>query len=290
MAAKKRGLGRGLDALLGPRAKPSGDTSQQLLQEIPIECIRPGKYQPRKGFDERRLNEFANSIKSQGIIQPIVLRPLGDDLYEIVAGERRWRAAQLAELEKIPAVIRQLDDQSAVAVSLIENIQREDLNPWEESLALQRLVEEFDLTHQQVAEAVGKSRTAVTNMLRLANLSPGVVRLLTSGEIEMGHARALLSLDDMRQEAAASEIAARQLNVRQAEALVRKLLAEDSTGSKKVKQKVDADTQRLEERLSRKLGQSVSIRHTAKGSGKLTIAYNSLDELDGILGRFGDLD
>ena len=290
MAAKKRGLGRGLDALLGPRAKLSGDTSQQLLQEIPIECIRPGKYQPRKGFDERRLNEFANSIKSQGIIQPIVLRPLGDDLYEIVAGERRWRAAQLAELEKIPAVIRQLDDQSAVAVSLIENIQREDLNPWEESLALQRLVEEFDLTHQQVAEAVGKSRTAVTNMLRLANLSPGVVRLLTSGEIEMGHARALLSLDDMRQEAAASEIAARQLNVRQAEALVRKLLAEDSTGSKKVKQKVDADTQRLEERLSRKLGQSVSIRHTAKGSGKLTIAYNSLDELDGILGRFGDLD
>jgi len=290
MAAKKRGLGRGLDALLGPRAKLSGDASQQLLQEIPIECIRPGKYQPRKGFDERRLNEFANSIKSQGIIQPIVLRPLGDDLYEIVAGERRWRAAQLAELEKIPAVIRQLDDQAAVAVSLIENIQREDLNPWEESLALQRLVEEFDLTHQQVAEAVGKSRTAVTNMLRLANLSPGVVRLLTSGEIEMGHARALLSLDDMRQEAAASEIAARQLNVRQAEALVRKLLAEDSTGSKKVKQKVDADTQRLEERLSRKLGQSVSIRHTAKGSGKLTIAYNSLDELDGILGRFGDLD
>ncbi len=290
MAAKKRGLGRGLDALLGPRAKLSGDASQQLLQEIPIECIRPGKYQPRKGFDERRLNEFANSIKSQGIIQPIVLRPLGDDLYEIVAGERRWRAAQLAELEKIPAVIKHVDDQSAVAMSLIENIQREDLNPWEESLALQQLVKEFDLTHQQVAEAVGKSRTSVTNMLRLANLSPGVVRLLTSGEIEMGHARALLSLDDMRQEAAASEIAARQLNVRQAEALVRKLLAEDSTGSKKVKQKVDADTQRLEERLSRKLGQSVSIRHTAKGSGKLTIAYNSLDELEGILGRFGDLD
>ena len=289
MAAKKRGLGRGLDALLGPRAKPSGSASQQLLQEIPIEWIRPGKHQPRKGFDGSKLDELANSIRSQGVIQPVVLRPLGDDRYEIVAGERRWRAAQLAEIEKIPAVIREVDDQSAVAVSLIENIQREDLNPWEESLALQQLVKEFDLTHQQVAQAVGKSRTAVTNMLRLANLSPGVVRLLTSGEIEMGHARALLSLDDMRQDAAASEIAARQLNVRQAEALVRKLLAEDS-GSKKVKQKVDADTQRLEERLSRKLGQSVSIRHTAKGSGKLTIAYNSLDELDGILGRFGDLD
>ena len=289
MAAKKRGLGRGLDALLGPRAKPGGSASQQLL-EIPIEWIRPGKYQPRKGFDGLKLDELANSIRSQGVIQPVVLRPLGDDRYEIVAGERRWRAAQLAEIEKIPAVIREVDDQSAMAVSLIENIQREDLNPWEESLALQRLVKDFELTHQQVAEAVGKSRTAVTNMLRLANLSPGVVRLLTSGEIEMGHARALLSLDDMRQDAAASEIAARQLNVRQAEALVRKLLAEDSTGSKKVKQNVDADTQRLEERLSRKLGQSVSIRHTAKGSGKLTIAYNNLDELDGILGRFGDLD
>ena len=289
MAAKKRGLGRGLDALLGPRAKPGGSASQQLL-EIPIEWIRPGKYQPRKGFDGLKLDELANSIRSQGVIQPVVLRPLGNDRYEIVAGERRWRAAQLAEIEKIPAVIREVDDQSAMAVSLIENIQREDLNPWEESLALQRLVKDFELTHQQVAEAVGKSRTAITNMLRLANLSPGVVRLLTSGEIEMGHARALLSLDDMRQDAAASEIAARQLNVRQAEALVRKLLAEDSTGSKKVKQNVDADTQALEERLSRKLGQSVSIRHTAKGSGKLTITYNSLDELDGILERFGDLD
>ena len=290
MAVKKRGLGRGLDALLGPRAKLSAGGSQQLLQEIPIEWIRPGKYQPRKGFDALKLDELANSIRSQGVIQPVVLRPTGDNRYEIVAGERRWRAAQLAEIEKIPAVIREVDDQSAVAVSLIENIQREDLNPWEESLALQRLVKDFDLTHQQVAEAVGKSRTAVTNMLRLANLSPGVVRLLTSGEIEMGHARALLSLDDMHQDAAAGEIAARHLNVRQAEALVRKLLAEDSTGSKKVKQKVDADTQRLEQQLSRKLGQSVSIRHTAKGSGKLTITYNSLDELDGIIGRFGDLD
>ncbi|MCH7741530.1 MAG: ParB/RepB/Spo0J family partition protein [Proteobacteria bacterium] len=289
MAAKKRGLGRGLDALLGPKAKP-GEGAPQLLHEIPLEWIRAGRYQPRKGFDKEGLNELASSIRSQGVMQPIVLRSIGDDRYEIVAGERRWRAAQLAELEKIPAIIRHLDDQAAVVVSLIENIQREDLNPWEESLALQQLVREFDLTHQQVAEAVGKSRTAVTNMLRLANLSPGVVRLLTSGEIEMGHARALLSLDDARQDKAAGEIASRHLNVRQAEALVRKLLAKDRAGSKKLKQRVDTDTRRLEERLSRKLGQTVSIRHSAKGSGKLTISYDSLDELDGILERFGDLD
>ncbi len=289
MAAKKRGLGRGLDALLGPKVE-LGDSGQQQLHEIPIEWIRPGKYQPRKGFDKQSLDELASSIRSQGIMQPIMLRSLGDNRYEIVAGERRWRAAQLAELEKIPALVRQLDDQAAVVVSLIENIQREDLNPWEESLALQQLVREFDLTHAQVADAVGKSRTAVTNMLRLANLSPGVVRLLTAGEIEMGHARALLSLDDARQDKAADEIATRHLNVRQAEALVRRLLAVGSQNSKNAKPGVDNDIRRLEERLSGKLGQKVSIRHTAKGSGKLTIAYNSLDELDGILGRFGDLD
>jgi ParB family transcriptional regulator, chromosome partitioning protein len=289
MATRKRGLGRGLDALLGPRDKPADAGSRQLLHEIPVEWIRPGKYQPRKGFDEENLNELARSIRSQGVMQPVLLRPLGDDRYEIVAGERRWRAAQLAGLEKIPSVVRQVDDQSAVAMSLIENIQREDLNPWEESLALQRLVREFDLTHEQVAEAVGKSRTTITNMLRLANLGPGVVRLLTSGEIEMGHARALLGLDDVRQDQAAREIAHNQLNVRQAEALVRRLLSENA-GSKKTAKKVDADTRRLEERLSRKLGQSVSIRHSVRGNGKLSIAYSSLDELEGILARFGDLD
>ena len=289
MGTKKRGLGRGLDALLGPKLKQS-DAGSQHLHEIPIEWIRPGKYQPRKGFDAQRLDELASSIRSQGIMQPILLRPLGEDRYEIVAGERRWRAAQLAEIKKIPAVVRTVDDRSAVVMSLIENIQREDLNPWEESLALQQLVREFDLTHQQVADAVGKSRTAVTNMLRLANLSKGVVRLLTSGQIESGHARALLSLDDVRQDKAAGEIVARQLNVRQAEALVRKMQAQALPDPKKADQKGDTDTRQLEERLSRKLGQSVSIRHTAKGSGKLTIAYNSLDELDGILVRFGDLE
>ena len=187
-------------------------------------------------------------------MQPIVIRPIGQDQYEIIAGERRWRAAQLAELEKIPAVIREVDDEAAVAMSLIENIQREDLNPLEQARALQRLIEEFDLTHQQVADAVGKSRTAVTNLLRLLSLSPAVIRLLVAGDIEMGHARALLTLDDMRQENAAREIASKQLNVRQAESLVRRIVAEDEGQPAKTTKKVDADTRNLEDRLSQKLG------------------------------------
>jgi ParB family chromosome partitioning protein len=288
VATKRRGLGRGLDALLGPETKVDTETQEPRLSDVPVEWIKPGKYQPRKGFEEESLNELAASIKAQGVLQPIVLRQLGAEQFEIIAGERRWRATQLAGLEKIPATIRKVDDEAAIAMSLIENIQREDLNPWEESLALQRLIEEFDLTHQQVAEAVGKSRTSVTNILRLKNLSPGVVRLLVTGDIEMGHARALLGLDDMRQEQAAREIAAKLLNVRQAEAMVRKLLADDS--GKKQTKKVDADTRALQDRLSLKLGQSVSIQHTARGKGKLTISYSSLDELDGILAQFGELE
>ncbi len=288
MATKRRGLGRGLDALLGPETRVDNQTHEPRLSDIPIEWIQPGKYQPRKGFDEESLNELAASIKVQGVLQPIVLRQLSAEQYEIIAGERRWRASQLAGLEKIPATIRKVDDESAFAMSLIENIQREDLNPWEESLALQRLIDDFDLTHQQVADAVGKSRAAVTNMLRLKNLKSGVVRLLVSGDIEMGHARALLGLDELRQEQAAREIATRQLNVRQAEALVRKILAGDS-GARQTR-KIDGDTRALQERLSLKLGQSVSIQHTAKGKGKLTISYSSLDELDGILEQFGDLE
>jgi ParB family chromosome partitioning protein len=288
VATKRRGLGRGLDALLGPETKVDTERQESRLSDIPVEWIKPGKYQPRKGFEEESLNELAASIKAQGVLQPIVLRQLGAEQFEIIAGERRWRATQLAGIEKIPATIRKVDDEAAIAMSLIENIQREDLNPWEESLALQRLIEEFDLTHQQVAEAVGKSRTSVTNILRLKNLSPGVVRLLVTGDIEMGHARALLGLDDMRQEQAAREIAAKLLNVRQAEALVRKILADDS--GKKQTKKVDADTRSLQERLSLKLGQSVSIQHTTRGKGKLTISYSSLDELDGILAQFGELE
>lgn len=288
MATKRRGLGRGLDALLGPETRVDNRTHEPRLRDIPIEWIQPGKYQPRKGFDEESLNELAASIRVQGVLQPILLRQLSAEQYEIIAGERRWRATQLAGLEKIPATIRKVDDESAFAMSLIENIQREDLNPWEESLALQRLIDDFDLTHQQVADAVGKSRAAVTNMLRLKNLKSGVVRLLVTGDIEMGHARALLGLDELRQEQAAREIATRQLNVRQAEALVRKILAGDS-GARQTR-KIDGDTRALQERLSLKLGQSVSIQHTAKGKGKLTISYSSLDELDGILGQFGDLE
>ena len=289
MPPKKRGLGKGLDVLLGP--KTNAAEPRQLLNEIPIEWIRPGKYQPRKSFDEQGISELADSIRSQGMMQPIILRQLGEERYEIIAGERRWRASQVAGLDKIPAIVRDVDDRSAVAMSLIENIQREDLNPWEESRALQGLAEEFELTHQQVAEAVGKSRSAVTNMLRLANLTPRVVRFLTAGEIEMGHARALLSLDDVHQERVAADIVEGHLNVRQAEELVRKLLAKGAGEQKKeIKEKGDADLRQLQEKISQKLGQPVVIRHTVKGSGKLTISYSSLDEFDGILGLFGDLD
>ncbi len=293
MAAKKRGLGRGLDALLGAEnksAEPPAAKRHQVLEELPIEWIRPGKYQPRKAMDQAALEELSASIKAQGVMQPIVVREIdGENQYEIIAGERRWRATQLAGLPKIPAVIKDVDDEAVVAMSLIENIQREDLNPMEESLALHRLVREFDLTHQQVADAVGKSRTGVTNLLRLANLSPAVAQMLVNGDIEMGHARALLRLDDDRQAAAGREIVAKGLNVRQTEDMVRRLMSTD-TAKKKSQPRNDADTRRLEEKLSTRLGQPVAIQHTAKGKGKLVINYGSLDELEGILNHFGDLD
>lgn len=290
MVARKRGLGRGLDALLGAEPKQTSDSttsSKSSLDEVPVEWIRPGKYQPRKTMDDEPLQELAASIRAQGVMQPIVLRSVGENRYEIIAGERRWRATQLAGLAKIPAVIREVNDEAAVAMSLIENIQREDLNPMEEALALQRLIEEFDLTHQQVADAVGKSRTAVTNILRLINLSPEVAQMLAHGDIEMGHARALLSLTFEQQGSVAREIASQHLNVRQAEALVRKLLSGKSVKSG---EKVDSDTRSLENKLSTRLGQKVNIQHSAKGKGKLVINYNSLDELDGVLRHFGDLD
>lgn len=291
MVAKKRGLGRGLDALLGAESKrqatPETPVKESVLDEVPVEWIKPGKYQPRKTMDDEPLQELAASIQAQGVMQPIVLRSIGENRYEIIAGERRWRATQLAGLDKIPAVIKDVNDEAAVAMSLIENIQREDLNPMEEALALQRLIEEFDLTHQQVADAVGKSRTAVTNFLRLMNLAPEVAQMLAHGDIEMGHARALLSLTFEQQGSVAREIAANHLNVRQAEALVRKLLS----GKKKpTTAKVDADTRGLENRLATRLGQKVNIQHSARGKGKLVISYNSLEELDGILHHFGDLD
>jgi len=288
MATKKRGLGRGLDALLGGDSRKTvTEPVSNGLAEIPVEWIQPGKYQPRRIIDDEALQELAASIRAQGVMQPIVLRSVGANRYEIIAGERRWRATQLAGLDKIPCVIKEVNDEAAVAMSLIENIQREDLNPMEEALALQRLIEEFDLTHQQVAEAVGKSRAAVSNFLRLINLAPEVTQMLVHGDIEMGHARALLSLTNDQQGKLAREIASSGLNVRQAEALVRKLTSVEKPVSQA--KKVDSDTKQLENRLSSNLGQPVEIKHTIKGRGKLVIKYNSLDELDGVLSRFGDL-
>lgn len=294
MVAKKRGLGRGLDALLGAENKSADGVSaarkHQVLEELPVEWIKPGQYQPRKVIDQGALEELAASIKSQGVMQPIVVREIGgENRYEIIAGERRWRATQLAGLAKIPAVIKDVDDEAVVAMSLIENIQREDLNPMEESLALHRLVRDFELTHQQVADAVGMSRTGVTNLLRLANLAQPVAQMLANGDIEMGHARALLSLDDDRQAAAGREIVAKGLNVRQTEDMVRRLMAE-AKPKPKISRTQDADTRRLQEQLSSKLGQPVAIQHTAKGKGKLIINYGSVDELEGILNHFGELD
>ena len=283
MVAKKRGLGRGLDTLL---PKKETVAPQQIgLEEVPIEFIQPGKYQPRTYFAEESIAELRDSIKAQGIIQPVVLRSIADDRYEIIAGERRWRAAQLAGMEKIPAVIRKVDDESAISMSLIENIQREDLNPLEEATALQRLIDDFQFTHQEVAEAVGKSRSAVTNTLRLIQLAQPVAEMLVAGDLEMGHARALLTLEVTQQVEVAKQVVARELNVRQTEELVR--AGGRTIDNTSVKPGQDADTRRLEQNLGQALGQPVHIRHTKKGSGKLVISYSSLDELDGILSKMG---
>jgi ParB family chromosome partitioning protein len=283
MVTKKRGLGRGLDALLPKKAELAPPKTG--LEEIPIEFIQPGKYQPRVYFAEESIAELSDSIKAQGIIQPIVLRPIANDRYEIIAGERRWRAAQLAGLAKVPAVIRTVDDDSALAMSLIENIQREDLNPLEEATALQRLIDDFQFTHQEVADAVGKSRSAVTNTLRLTQLSPPVAGMLVAGDLEMGHARALLTLEAKEQVVVAKQVVARGLNVRQTEELIRAARKVAVDGP--VKPAQDADTKRLEQNLGQTLGQPVQIKHSRKGAGKLVICYSSLDELDGILSKMG---
>jgi ParB family chromosome partitioning protein len=292
--AKKRGLGRGLDALLGAAnpepaevdsgAAPTPETIPRQpegeLKKLPIEKLRPGRYQPRRDMHPEALEELAASIRQQGIMQPVVVRPTGTE-FEIIAGERRWRAAQLAELEFIPALVRDVSDRDVIALALIENLQREDLNPLEEALALQRLQKEFELTQQQVAEAVGKSRSSITNLLRLLNLHKDVRRLLEHGDLEMGHARALLSLDESKQLEAARQVVAKGMSVRQTEALVRKLLETPETKSAKAPQ--DPDIRRLEQKLQASLGAAVKIQHSAKGKGKLEIRYTSLAELDGIL-------
>lgn len=286
MAVKKRGLGRGLDALLsGSSAATLQEEAVQAdsreLQHLPLDLIQRGKYQPRRDMDPQALEELALSIKAQGVMQPIVVRPVDKGRYEIIAGERRWRATQQAGLDTIPALVREVPDEAAIAMALIENIQREDLNPLEEAVALQRLQQEFQLTQQQVADAVGKSRVSVANLLRLIALPEEIKTLLSHGDLEMGHARALLGLPEARQVEGARHVVARGLTVRQTEALVRHWLNAPSEPAKVVKS--DPDISRLEQRLAERLGAPVQIRHGQKGKGQLVIRYNSLDELQGVL-------
>ncbi len=285
MAAKKRGLGRGLNALLGGDETVEAMMSPQQgdqLKEVAVDLIRRGPWQPRTHFEEEALQELADSIATQGVIQPIVLRASGDGQYEIVAGERRWRATQLAGLDKIPAVIKSFDDQTAAAVSLIENIQRENLNPLEESTALLRLMNEFEMTHQEIADSVGRSRASVSNLLRLQDLNADVKILLDTRAIEMGHARALLGVTGNAQSVLARQVASKGLSVRETEKLVRKVL----NPVEKVKAvRKDPDISALETSLSERLAAVVHIKQKPKGKGAIEISYNSLDELEGILAK-----
>ena len=278
MSSIKRGLGRGLDALLGDISV--AEEKKQHLQSLPIESMQRGKYQPRKDLNPEKLQELADSIKAQGVIQPIIVRKISFEKYEIVAGERRWRASQLAGLTQIPVVIKEIDDRTAMAMALIENIQREDLNPLEEAEALKRLLDEFEMTHQLIAEAIGKSRTTVTNLLRLMDLHPDVKKLLLSNHLEMGHARALLSLEGSKQVALANKIIKEGLTVRATERLVKESHADPKNQKIKL---IDNDTVKLQDELTGKLGAKVTIDHKENGSGKLVITYASLDELDGII-------
>jgi ParB family chromosome partitioning protein len=291
MSVRNKGLGRGLDALLGGMREAatsdadgdSGHAQGERIAALPIEHIQRGRYQPRRDFDPDSLRELADSIAAQGVIQPIVVRPVGEDRWEIIAGERRWRASQQAGLTEIPVVVRDVDEQAAVAIALIENIQRDDLNPLEEATALHRLLGEFGLTHQQVAEAVGKSRTTVTNLLRLLELNDDVKGALEQGRLEMGHARALLGLRGLQQSRAAAQVVARGLSVRETEKLVRRVQQEGENHTPREPPPPDPDVRRLQDDLADRLGARVQIQHGVRGSGKLVIAYNSLDELDGIL-------
>jgi ParB family chromosome partitioning protein len=284
--ARKRVIGeKGLGALLkGSNIEPlkKSETDEKYLREIPVELIQRGKYQPRRDMDQQALEELAESIRQQGIMQPIVVRPISESKYEIIAGERRWRASQLAQLDRVPAIVRDVPDEAAVAMALIENIQRENLNAMEEAFALQRLQDEFELTQAQVAEAIGKSRSTVTNLLRLMNLHDDVKLMLEHGDLEMGHGRALLGLPTEDQIAAANQVNTKSMSVRQTEAFVRKLLENPQPKKKTIVTK-DPNVKQLENELSEKLGASIEISQGPKGKGKLVITYNSLDELDGIL-------
>jgi len=298
MSSKKRGLGRGLDALLGTGNKgaaPAGEETSggEGLHSLPIDQLQPGKYQPRSGMDPDKLTELAESIKAQGLIQPIVVRAIGSGKdgktkYEIIAGERRWRAANQAGLTDVPVVLREVDDRASIAMALIENIQREDLNPLEEALALSRLIDEFSLTHQQAAEAVGRSRASVSNLLRLLELPEGIRKLLEDRQLEMGHARALLTLAPQAALALAREAVAEGWSVREVERRAQAMAKGQIPGKKAAKgpeKKSDADIAALERELSEKLGAKVAVQHGRGGRGKLVISYHGLDSLEGILER-----
>lgn len=310
MAIKKRGLGRGLDALLGSGARPAAAEAPVVVEQagtaggpwpvqinspsgqsvaladgalcqLPVDIIARGKYQPRVDMHKESLQDLADSIRVQGVLQPIVVRRINDNGYEIIAGERRWRAAQLAGLHEIPAIVREVDDRATIAIALIENIQRENLNPIEEARALQRLIVEFELTHELAASAVGRSRAAVSNLLRLLDLEESVLAMVEHGELEMGHARALLALAKPLQREAATQVVRRGLSVRATEGLVKQL--QQPAAPKAPPHRKDPDIRQLENRLTDKLGASVQVRQGRGGKGVLEIRYNSLDELDGIL-------
>lgn len=290
MNIKKRGLGRGLDKLLSTTSTTLSEIAQahedkptqSHFRALRLDMLQPGKFQPRRDMALNELEDLANSIRQQGVIQPIVVRPISRDRYEIIAGERRWRAAQIAELETIPALVRELDDQATLAVSLIENLQREDLNPIEEAMGLQRLVDEFGLTHQQIGDQVGKSRAQISNLLRLLGLPNEIKLMMQNGDLEMGHARALLTLDRSDQLYCARTISKKGLSVREAEDLARRTQTQPRQIFKPVENR-DPDVRNLQARLSETLGVPVLIQHTAKGKGKLVIRYNNLEELDGVL-------
>lgn len=294
MATKKKGLGLGLEALLGPSTSTTAeDSAQGSPRMMRISQLRPGQYQPRRIMDEGALYELAESIRTQGVMQPLLVRPVGQSGYEIIAGERRFRASQLAGLDEVPVLIREVGDEQAAIMALVENMQREDLNPLEEAQGLQRLVQEFKFTHEQAAQAVGRSRSAATNLLRLLQLSPAVQGMLMAGDLDMGHARALLPLDGAQQVLVAQEVAARKLSVREAERLAARALKPDSTksapGSKNPGK--SRDIARVEEALSDHLAAPVEIRiqrRTKRGeAGEVSIGFGSIDELNGLLQRLG---
>jgi ParB family chromosome partitioning protein len=289
MAAKKRGLGeRGLGALLaGSRVNLDQELKDHdgELRQVPIDLIQRGRFQPRRDMDPAALQELADSIRQQGVMQPVVVRPIAEGRYELIAGERRWRATQMAELDSIPAIIRDVPDEAAIAMALIENIQRENLNPIEEAFALQRLQEEFGLTQAQVAEAVGKSRTTITNLLRLIGLTEDVRLMLEHGDLEMGHGRAMLTLSPKQQVQVAKQVVAKSMSVRQTEDLVRRIQQNAEAGTPAKTGAIDPNIRALQDDLAERLGAKVSIAHGQRGKGKLVIEYSSLDELDGILGH-----